>query len=239
MVEYEYKGSEPMSAKKKVINTEKAIVEGTREFTLKVQDTELNEIIAQKKACFKDLMKEFLKEGLKIKYDKLGNEINETNPYLVSTYFFKPINPQPNVETIYNSEQLTKVYDYYSKVVEQINLKVMPFQPTLSHFAKFAGMSLNQLANLRQSDNISMRNLVQRIYDDTFDANVMLSQHHKLEKTTTTYRMKVENEALEKKTPEVKVSVTTKPIDLDNIEERIATLKTIQVSQKMIGEVDE
>ena len=228
-----------MSAKKKVINTEQAIIEGTREFSLKVQDDNLNEILNKRKSEFKGLMVEFQKEGVKVKYDRYGNEINDTNPYLVSTYFFKPINPAPNVETIYTSEQLTQIYDFYSKVVEQINLKVMTFQPTLSHFAKFAGMSLSALSALKHSDNISMRNLVERIYNDTFDANVMLSQHKQLDSNTTTYRMKVENEAIEKKTPEFKVNVTTKPIDLDNIETRIATLRTIQVSQKMLGETNE
>ena len=84
------------------------------------------------------------------------------------------------------------------------------------------------LANLRNSQDQSMRTLAEKIYNDTFDANMMLSQHHKLEKSTTTFRMKVENEAVEKKTPNISISVPTKPIDLDKITNRIKEITSVE-----------
>lgn len=216
-----------MPRKKALKDTGELILEDTpREYSLIVKDRYLIKALGDRVEELPNLIEEFSKTGRKIKYDRLGNEINETNPFLVGTYFFKSLNNSTNVEPVYTSRQLANVYNVYCKIIEEINLRIMDYQPTLTHFAKFAGMSLRELNSLKNSSDVSMRTLVERIYNDTFDANVMLSQHHRIEKNTTIYRMKVENEALEKKSPDVKVKVTTKPVDLGAIEDRLKALNT-------------
>ena len=42
------------------------------------------------------------------------------NPYLVSTYFFKSINPLSNVEPLYSSEKLAAVWGIYMNLIELV-----------------------------------------------------------------------------------------------------------------------
>ena len=132
-----------------------------------------------------------------------------------------------NVEPIYNSEQLASVYDLYCEMIEKINMEVMLFQPTISHFAKFAGISLNNFNELRNSVDENMRVLMERINSDIFDANMTLAQHKKITEKPTTFRMKVENEMIEKKSPSVSVNVSAKSVDLDKINARIREIQNI------------
>ena len=224
----------PRKKKESISDNLYHVEETPREKTLKVNDESLLAVINKKTRELPDMISNFAEKNVKINYDKFGNEKNVTNPYLVSTYFFKSINPTLEVEPIYTSEQLTKIYELYSAIMEQINLQIMPLQPTLSHFAKFAGMSLNNLANLKYSEDQSMKVLVEKIYNDTFDANLTLSQHHRLEKSTTTFRMKVENEAVEKKIPNISVKVSTKPIDIEKIESRVRQLKNNAANKTLL-----
>ena len=132
-----------------------------------------------------------------------------------------------NVEPVYNSEQLASVYDLYCEMIEKINMEVMTFQPTISHFAKFAGISLNNFNELKNSPDENMRVLMERINSDIFDANMTLTQHKKLTEKATTFRMKVENEMIEKKTPSVNVNLNAKSVDLDKINARIREIQNI------------
>ena len=224
-----------MPRKKKVDVLQKELVEITesevpelpRQYTLRVENDSLAKIVAKRNDALPEMIDKFVEENVKIKYDKNGNEVNDTNPFLVSTYFFKPINPAISIEPIYSAEQLTIVYDLYCRILEEVNMKVMTLQPTLSHFTKFAGMSLDNLRSMRYGNDISLRLVAEKIYNDIFDANVTLSQHKKLDTASTTLRMKIENEAIEKKQPNVNVNVNTKTVDLDKIENRLAQIKNL------------
>ena len=125
------------------------------------------------------------------------------NPYLVSTYFFKSINPLSNVEPMYSSEKLAAVWGIYMNLIELVNIHIGPFQPTLSHFAKFAGISTYTLKSYRNSADIQMQTIANKIFDETFDSNVLLAQNKILSNRSTELRVKVENEVQEK--PQVKV----------------------------------
>ena len=196
-------------------------------YTLTINSANLEKVLKARREGFSKQIDEFNLKFSKNKVDKQGNVVNDTNPFLVSTYFFKPINPMGNVEPIYNSEQLASVYDLYCEMIEKINMEVMLFQPTISHFAKFAGISLNNFNELRNSVDENMRVLMERINSDIFDANMTLTQHKKLSEKPTTFRMKVENEMIEKKSPSVNVNVSAKSVDLDRINARIREIQNI------------
>jgi hypothetical protein len=142
------------------------------------------------------------------------------NPYLVSTYFFKSINPLSNVEPLYSSEKLAAVWGIYMNLIELVNIHIGPFQPTLSHFAKFAGISTYTLKSYRNSADIQMQTIANKIFDETFDSNVLLAQNKILSNRSTELRVKVENEVQEK--PQVKVNLNVnQEVDLGQISARL------------------
>lgn len=202
-----------------------------KKYTLTIDTKNLTKILKKRNAEIDNLISDFTANYLKFKTDKIGNLINDTNPLLVSTYFFKPINPMTNVEPVYTSEQLASVYDLYCNLVERINMEIMIFQPSMSHFAKFAGISLGKLQELKTSYDETMRSLVDKINSDIFDANMTLAQHKKITERPTTFRMKVENEMIEKKSPNVSVNLSAKNIDLDKINERLFEIQSLTSKQ--------
>lgn len=206
-------------------------MEESKKYTLTINTKNLEKVIEKRKNNLDKEIEEFLTKYYKTKLDKMGNVINDTNPLLVSTYFFKSINPIGNVEPVYTSEQLALVYELYSELIERVNMEIMTLQPTISHFAKFIGMSLNKFQELKYSYDDSMRSLVERINADIFDANMTLAQHNKLKENTTKYRMKVENEMIEKKTPNINVNVNAKNLDLDKMQERLYEIENLTKKQ--------
>lgn len=202
-----------------------------KKYTLTIDTKNLTKILKKRNEEIDNLISDFTANHLKFKTDKIGNLINDTNPLLVSTYFFKPINPMTNVEPVYTSEQLASVYDLYCNLVERINMEIMIFQPSMSHFAKFAGISLGKLQELKTSYDETMRSLVDKINSDIFDANMTLAQHKKITERPTTFRMKVENEMIEKKSPNVSVNLSAKNIDLDKINERLFEIQSLTSKQ--------
>ena len=152
---------------------------------------------------------------------ELLDKVDINNSYLVSLYFFKSLNPLPNTEPDYSSEKLAIVWQLYIYLVEQVNLKLTVFKPTLSHFCKFAGISLATMRNLRNSPDLQMRTLVEKIYDEVFDSNMTLAETGVLNGRSTQFRRKSENELQEK--PQVRVSVNINDeINLSAINSKIA-----------------
>ena len=193
----------------------------------------LNELVEQRKTEIVDKLTEFQQNYVQHKYDKYGNDEKIVNPYLISTYFFKSINPLSNTEPAYSSEKLAIVWDIYMYLIEQVNMNVAPFQPTLTHFAKFAGISLSTLRNYRNNGDYQMSILIDKIYDETMDSNLTLAQNNKLKENSTKFRLKVENEVIEKPTPKVNVNVSAK-LDLDKINNRLDELTNLNKRQKKL-----
>ena len=75
-------------------------------FYVNAQFDNLPEIVEEKKKDVVDKLVEFQNHYVTFNYDKFGNEYRVINPYLISTYFFKSINPLSNTEPIYDSEKL-------------------------------------------------------------------------------------------------------------------------------------
>lgn len=202
-----------------------------KKYTLSIETKSLTKIIEKRNKELDKEFSDFASQYVKYKTDKLGNLVNDTNPLLVSTYFFKPINPNANVEPVYTSEQLSLVYNLYCQIIEKINMEIMLFQPSISHFCKFAGISLTGFQDLKNSYDESVRTLANKINSEIFDANMTLAQHKKITEKPTTFRMKVENEMIEKKSPNVNVNVSAKTIDLDKLNERLFEIQSLTKQQ--------
>ena len=194
------------------------------EFYVNAHLDNINEIINKKREQIVGKLEEFKKNSIEEKVDKYGNVTKIVNPYLISTYFFKSINPLTSKTPAYSAEKLSLVWDLYMHLIEQVNIQIAPFQPTLTHFAKFAGISLNTLSNYKTCGDEDMMTLCDKIYDECFNGNISLAQAGKLREKSTMSRLKIENQVVEKVQPQVKVNVETK-IDLDEINKRLEEIR--------------
>ena len=203
-------------------------------FYVNGQIDNLPTIVEAKKKEIVDKLTEFQENYVKTISDKYGNPIKIVNPYLVSTYFFKTINPISSKIPKYNAEKLSIVWDLYMYLVEQVNMEITPFQPTLSHFAKFAGISLTTIANYKTCGDEDMMILCEKIYDECFNGNMSLAQTGNLSEKSTISRMKIENQVVEQPKPNVNVTVSTK-VDLNEINKRLEEIKKFN---KKVVELD-
>lgn len=203
-------------------------------FYVDAQIENLPTIVEAKKKEIVDKLAEFQEKHIQIKYDKYGNEEKIINPYLISTYFFKTINPLSSKIPKYNAEKLSIVWDLYMYLVEQVNMEIAPFQPTLTHFAKFAGISLSTINSYKNCGDEDMMILCEKIYDECFNGNMSLAQTGNLREKSTMSRMKIENQVVEQPRPNVNVNVSTK-VDLNEINKRLEEIKKFN---KKVVELD-
>lgn len=158
------------------------------------------------------------KEGKPIAYKTI------VNPLIINNYFFKPIIPITSQEPIYNAEKLGMVFDYYCDLLAEVNDKIGYFPSSLTSFCKLAGITLATLRNYRYSDDLSMRIVVEKIYDQISDENITLSQLGNVRERSTIFKLKSQNELVEKEQPKVSINITEKP-DYDRIQERLNKYK--------------
>lgn len=199
----------------------------------------LEELVELKKKELVKKIEEYEKLTTVEEYDDYGELIGthkkEYNPYLVSTYFFKTVNPLANIEPEYSSEKLSIVWNLYMYLIEQVNINIGVIQPTISHFCKFAGISVNKFKQLRNNGSYEMQTLVNKICDETFDSNVFLAQNKLLSNRSTELRVKVENEVQEK--PQVHVNVNVKEdINFDQIASRLNEISRFKSNKKKMQE---
>lgn len=201
----------------------------------------LDDLMLQKEQELVNKLQEYQKlmtVEIKNDYGEVIDTIRKDyNPYLVSTFFFKSINPLSNIEPQYSSEKLAAVWSLYMHFIEQVNINVGPFQPTLSHFAKFAGISTYTLKSYRNSADIQMQTIANKIFDETFDSNVLLAQNKILSNRSTELRVKVENEVQEK--PQVKVNVNVnQEVDLNQISARLNEISNFSKAKSKMNQVE-
>lgn len=159
----------------------------------------------------------------------------EANPYLVSMYFFKTINPLTSLEPEYSPEKLSIVWDLYMYLIEQVNMNIGVLQPTISHFCRFAGISVNTFKNYKTRGSLEMQILTDKISDATFDSNILLAQNNILKDRSTIMRVKVENEVQEK--PQVKVNVNVnEEVDLEQIASRLHEISRFKKTKTILQE---
>ena len=191
-------------------------------------DDLLANIEKEKEKLVEDMIKYANEHTKACKWDKDGDEIAfevKINPLVISNYFFKSIVPLGSQEPIYNAEKLSMVFDYYCQILAEVNDKIGNFPSSLTLFCKFAGITLNTLRTYKCSDDYSMRVIAEKIYDQVGDENITMSQLGMVRERSTIFRLKSQNEMVEKSQPNVNISVKTVDIDLDRINERINKYK--------------
>lgn len=185
---------------------------------------EMSEYIENQKEKIVNELIVYSKEHIEpTKWDKDGNVLKKEvimNPVVITNYFFKPITNLSNIEPQYSSEQLGMVYDYYCFIIAEINDKVGNFPPSLTSFCKLASITLSTLRKYKNSPDINMRIITEKIYDQIGDNNLTLSQLGITKEKTTQFRLKVENEVVEKTTPNINYNVSAK-LDLNKINQRL------------------
>lgn len=190
-------------------------------------DTMLATIQEKKDELVKEMIKYHDTHLKECKWDKEGKPINwevNINPLVINNYFFKPITPIGCQEPVYNAEKLSMVFDYYCEILAEVNDKIGSYPSSLTSFCKLAGITFNTLRNYRNSDDYNMRVIAEKIYDQIGDENVTMSQMGVVRERSTIFKMKSQNEMVEKVQPQVKVNVNTE-IDLNKINERLDKYK--------------
>lgn len=181
----------------------------------------------QKEKIVKEIIQYAETHKKPLKYDKEGNPIGEKitlNPLVINNYFFKPITNLSCIEPIYSAEQLGLIYDYYCYVIAEINDKIGYFPTSLTSFCKLCSITLNTLRQYKNSTDYNMRVVVEKIYDQIGDENITMSQMGIVKERTTMFKMKSQNELVEKQQPNININITEKP-DFERIEERIGKYK--------------
>lgn len=131
----------------------------------------------------------------------------KANPLVISNYFFKPIAPITNQEPEYNAEELGIIFDFYCQLVAEVNDKIGNFPSSLTSFCKFAGITLSTLRKYKSSTDYGMRVVAEKIYDQIGDENITMSQMGIVREKTTLFKMKSQNEMVEKAQPQIRVNV--------------------------------
>jgi len=196
-------------------------------YTTNKVDTMFDTIEEQKQKLVNEMI-EYKENHLKpCKWDEEGNAIAysiDINPLVIINYFFRPITPITSQEPIYNAEKLGMVFDYYCDILANVNDKIGNFPSSLTSFCKLAGITLNTLRTYKNSPDYSMRVVTEKIYDQIGDENITMSQMGIVREKSTIFKMKSQNELVEKQQPNININITEKP-DMEKINERIGKYK--------------
>lgn len=194
----------------------------------------LDLIVAQKRKEIEDKLIKYVEEHKVKKYDKDGKpyEVPNVNPLVIQKYFFQSINPLVNVEPKYSAEKLGIVWQLYEEMIGEISAKIGLIVPNLSSFCAFAGIRLSTFKGYKTSLDDSMRIVIDKIEDGCFDSNLTLAQMGYLKERSTVYRMKSEQERVEKEAPTV--NVFTEQVNLSAIQKRVLEMKGFSEKKRAI-----
>lgn len=190
-------------------------------------DNMFDNIEQKKQELVADMVEYANKHTKPVKWNKDGIPIGkkiEINPLVINNYFFKSIVPITSQEPLYNGEKLGMVFDYYCEILAEINDKIGNFPSSLTSFCKLAGITSQTLRNYKNSSDYSLRVVAEKIYDQIGDENITMSQMGVVKERSTIFKMKAQNEIVEKEQPKVNINITEKP-DMERIEERLNKYK--------------
>lgn len=196
-------------------------------YTTNKVDTMFKSIEKKKQELVEDMIQYANEHTVPCAWNKDGEAIDykvNINPLVITNYFFKPIAPITSQEPIYNAEKLGMVFDYYCDILANVNDKIGNFPSSLTSFCKLAGITLNTLRQYKNSTDYNMRVVAEKIYDQIGDENITMSQMGIVKERTTMFKMKSQNELVEKAQPNININITEKP-DFERIEERIDKYK--------------
>jgi hypothetical protein len=191
----------------------------------------LDSLLKEKQKEFELNMLQVENKMITIEYDKEGNKkeiINGRykNPLVLNNYFLKSINPYKNVQPEYTAESLNAVFDLYCEILTEVNVKIGTLPPSISSFCKFAGISSYTFKSYKSSPEIEMRNVVDAIEDYCYDTSVSMSQSGFIKERTTVYRMKSEQEKMEKE--QQKVVINAKSVNIGEVQEKIKRIQELK-----------
>lgn len=175
-------------------------------------------------------MIEYAKENeVACKWDKDGDPVDytvEIKPIVINNYFFKSIVPLGSKIPTYSAEQIAMAFDYYMDIITNINVHIGNYPTSLTTFCKFLGISMATLRNYRNSEDMDMRNIVEKIYDQIGEENLTMSQMGVAKEKSTLFRLKTQNEIVEKATPNVNITYKT-TINKDDLENKLDKYKAL------------
>lgn len=135
----------------------------------------------------------------------VGTEV-DYNPLVISNVFFKSICPISNAVPRYNAEKLGLVYEYYTYLITEVNDKIGNYPSSLAGFCKLAGLTTKELAGYKKSSDYDLRIVVDKIYDDIGNDNITMSQMGKAKENSTMFKLRTQNEIVEKSNPNINIS---------------------------------
>ena len=197
-------------------------------------DNMLKTIQEEKEKLVQDMIIYHDKHIKECKWDKDGVPLAykvEINPLVINNYFFKPICPITSQEPVYNAEKLGMVFDYYCEILAEVNDKIGDYPSSLTAFCKMAGITLNTLRNYKNSSDYNMRVVAEKIYDQIGDENITMSQMGVVKERSTLFKMKSQNEMVEKVQPQVKVNLNAE-VDMDRIQRNIDKYKRFAIKKE-------
>lgn len=167
-------------------------------------------------------MQKYANDHSNLKVDRYGNEeiVIDYNPIVITEKYFKPIFDDFSFVPEYNAQELSVLYKYYNEMLTKVNDIIGFFPSSLSLFCNFICVPMNRFKELRNSQDTLLANVVNRIFDSIEENNMTLSQLGMAKEQTTLFKLKSQNEVVEKTSPNVNISIK-KTIDTSKIQKNI------------------
>ena len=218
--------------REEILNARKKKQDKTRELEKfytegKVEDI-LSNLEKRKKELVEDMINYAKEHEIECKWSRDGDPIAwkvDYNPFVIENVFFKSIVPIGCQEPQYNAEKLSLAYDFYCELLVEVNNHIGQYPASLTSFCHFAGITLNTLRLYRNSPDLTMRTIAEKIYDQIGDTNITMSQLGIVKERSTIFKMKSQNEIVEKEQPKVNINIVETP-NMERIEERINKYKS-------------
>lgn len=191
----------------------------------------IDELIKEKMEQFKKDMALTLIKAEESYVDSDGNErtrfnVRYKNPLVLNNLFLKSINPYKNIQPEYTAETLNMVFDLYCEILSEVNIQIGTLAPSISSFCKFAGISTPTFKGYKSSPEVEMRTLIDVIEDYCYDTSVAMSQTEFIKERTTIYRMKSEQERMEKE--QQKVIINAKSVNIGEVKDKIKRIQELR-----------
>lgn len=218
--------------REKILEIRKKKQDETRDLEKFYTDGKVEDILSnleeRKKELVEDMIKYAREKKKAVKWDRYGDPIAwkvDLNPFVIENTFFKSIAPIGCQEPEYNAEKLALAYDFYCELLVEVNKNIGQYPASLTSFCHFAGITLNTLRLYKNSTDLNMRIIAEKIYDQTGDTNVTMSQLGIVKERSTIFKLKSQNEVVEKEQPKVNINIVEAP-DMQRIEEKINKYKS-------------
>lgn len=217
--------------REQILETRKKKQDKTRELEKFYTEGKVEDILSNLEKRKKELVEEMVnyakEHEIECKWSRDGDPIAwkiDYNPFVIENVFFKSIVPIGCQEPEYNAEKLSLAYDFYCELLVEVNNNIGQYPASLTSFCHFAGITLNTLRIYRNSPDLAMRTIAEKIYDQIGDTNMTMSQLGIVKERSTMFKLKSQNEIVEKEHPKVNINIVEAP-DMEKIEEKINKYK--------------